>query len=542
MQGVVSVFGSRILELHTTRSWDFMGLTLDNGRATPMQLAFGADVIAGILDSGSVWPESESFHEEHGMRPIPSSWKGECEEGENFNPATACNHKLIRAGTARGGGPRAQLAVYKVCWNQKGVGFCSEADIMAAFHDALKDGVHVISASIVRAPPLPPFFKSHADIGSFHAMQLGVTVVFSAGNQNSAPHSSLVQNVSLWSTSEAASSIDRTFPTKIVLDGNLPFMGGSLITTQINGVLADAGSFFQDRICSHDYYNNVNVSASGKVVLCFSNVGLVLSDIAIDAVQNASGLALTFAKPLARQIPDVDAVPTVHVDLQQGTRIWNYLGLAGRRPVSIQIIPGKGVVGKSPAPAVAYFSCRGPSSLSPDILKARVAALIKSIHPDRSPAAIRSALMTTENAASEVILAGGSAKASDPFDVGAGHLNPIKAMDPGQVHDMKTSDYIIFLCNMGNTQNQISLMVRPGTDTTCPHYFTSTSNLNYPAITVSHLQTTTTVKRTVRNVGRNRNTLYYPKIIKPKTSIYVVQGRDYILCDAQTKENIPGEV
>ncbi|XP_031389387.1 subtilisin-like protease SBT3.18 [Punica granatum] len=52
MQGVVSVFGSRILELHTTRSWDFMGLTLDNGRATPMQLAFGADVIAGILDSG----------------------------------------------------------------------------------------------------------------------------------------------------------------------------------------------------------------------------------------------------------------------------------------------------------------------------------------------------------------------------------------------------------------------------------------------------------------------------------------------------------
>ncbi|XP_031385869.1 subtilisin-like protease SBT3.18 isoform X2 [Punica granatum] len=612
MQGVVSVFESRILELHTTRSWDFMGLTLDNGRATPMQLAFGADVIVGILDSG-IWPESESFHEEHGMGPIPSSWKGECEEGEDFNPATACNRKLIGAryyltgieqqlgpltadseyrsprdrvghgthtastavgsivrnanfhgigqGTARGGGPRARLAVYKVCWNQKGVGFCSEADIMAGFHDALKDGVHMISASIGRAPPLPPFFKSHADIGSFHAMQLGVTVVFSAGNENSAPHPSLVQNVSPWSISVAASSIDRTFPTKIVLDGNLTFMGESLITSQINGILADAGSFFRDRICSRDYYINVNVSASGKVVLCFSNVGLVSSDTAIDAVQNASGLALIFAEPLARQIPDVDAVPTVHVDLQQGTRIRNYLGLAGRRPVSIQIIPGKGVIGKSPAPAVAYFSCRGPSSLSPDILKpditapgvnilaawpsnysskmwnflsgtsmscphvAGVAALIKSIHPDWSPAAIRSALMTTaymEDTASEVILAGGSTKASDPFDVGAGHLNPIKAMDPGLVYDMKTRDYIIFLCNMGYTQNQISLMVRPGTDTTCPHYFTSTSNLNYPAITVSNLQTTTAVKRTVRNVGRNRNTLYYPKIIKPNgVDVYI---------------------
>lgn len=55
MEGVVSVFKSKIFELHTTRSWDFMDLMLDNGGATPMQLAYGNDVIVGIFDSGSTF-------------------------------------------------------------------------------------------------------------------------------------------------------------------------------------------------------------------------------------------------------------------------------------------------------------------------------------------------------------------------------------------------------------------------------------------------------------------------------------------------------
>lgn len=121
----------------------------------------------------------------------------------------------------------------------------------------------------------------------------------------------------------------------------------------------------------------------------------------------------------------------------------------------------------------------------------------------------------TEDTASEVILAGGTTKASDPFDIGAGHINPIKAMDPGLVYDMKTSDHIIFLCNLGYTQYQISLIVQPGTDTTCPCSYTGTSNLNYPAIVVSNLQETTTLRRTVRNVGWNRNALYFARTVDP---------------------------
>lgn len=95
-------------------------------------------------------------------------------------------------------------------------------------------------------------------------------------------------------------------------------------------------------------------------------------------------------------------------------------------------------------------------------------------------------------------------------------------MDPGLVYDMKTSDYIIFLCNMGYSQKHIQLIVLNGTSTTCPQPSVSTSNLNYPAITVSNLQSTTTLKRTVRNVGQNRNAAYFPRVVNPEgVNMYV---------------------
>lgn len=54
MDGVISVFRSRMVELHTTRSWDFLGLNLasHNSEANPLQLAYGHDIIVAVLDSG----------------------------------------------------------------------------------------------------------------------------------------------------------------------------------------------------------------------------------------------------------------------------------------------------------------------------------------------------------------------------------------------------------------------------------------------------------------------------------------------------------
>lgn len=52
--------------------------------------------------------------------------------------------------------------------------------------------------------------------------------------------------------------------------------------------------------------------------------------------------------------------------------IYIYVNYVPRKPV-VQIEASKTVIGKSPpAPRVAYFSSRGPSSLTPDILKVSV--------------------------------------------------------------------------------------------------------------------------------------------------------------------------
>ncbi|XP_040377634.1 subtilisin-like protease SBT3.18 [Oryza brachyantha] len=616
---VISVFRSRMLELHTTRSWDFMGLNLhiQMEQSAGMQLKFGDDIVVGILDTG-VWPESQSFRDDSHLGDIPSSWHGTCVAGEEFDPATACNRKLIGAryylagfesevgplntsggaeyrsprdrvghgthtastavgavspntsyvgglgsGVARGGAPRARLAVYKVCWLKDLTGRCSDADILAAFDDALRDGVHVLSASLGSTPPLTPLFMTSTEIGSFHAMQLGVPVVFSAGNDG--PDAGTVQNVSPWVITVAASTIDRRFPTVITLGNNVSLVGESFNVNDTKTRLVESGSVFADGSCSLDQLTNGSHSAaSGKVVLCFSTMGMVSGGVAALAVYAAGGAGVIFAETISRRSTQDNLLLTVHVDLRQGTRILDYIR-SSSRPPTVRISRSRTLIGRSPAPAVAYFSSRGPSSISPYILKpditapgvnilaawppkssptvipldkrsvtwnfdsgtsmscphvSGIVAVVRSVHPTWSPAAIKSALMTTAymyDDTSDVMLAGGTLKAADGFDVGAGHVDPLRALDPGLVYDVGARDHVLFLCSLGYTRAQIRQMVlpSPALDTSCggaaPEY-----DLNYPAIVLPHLNATVTVKRTVTNVGARRDAVYRAAVVSPQ--------------------------
>ncbi|XP_039779891.1 subtilisin-like protease SBT3.18 isoform X3 [Panicum virgatum] len=616
-EGVISVFRSRILEVHTTRSWDFMGLNLhmQMEQSSQMHLKFGDDVIVGVLDTG-VWPESESFRDDPHYGPIPSSWRGTCVKGDSFDPATACNRKLIGAryylagieselgpldtsggaeyrsprdrvghgthtastavgsvapnasyfglgrGAARGGAPRARLAVYKVCWYKDLTGRCSDADILAAFDDALCDGVHVVSASLGSSPPLMPLFATSTEVGAFHAMQRGVVTVFSAGNDG--PDASMVQNVSPWGLTVAASTIDRRFPTVITLGNNASIVGESFLVKDMKKRLVESSSVFTDGTCAFEQLIN-RTAATGKIVLCFGTMGMVSSEGAALAVYAGNGDGVIFANTISRKSSQDNFWPTVHVDLHQGTQILYYIRAS--RNAMVHISPSKTVVGKTPAPTVAYFSSRGPSSITPNILKpdvtapgvnilaawppkssptvlpldkrstnwnfdsgtsmscphvSGIAALIKSVHPTWSPAAVKSALMTTAymyDDTSDVMLAGGTLKAADAFDVGAGHVHPLRALDPGLVYDAGARDHVLFLCSLGYTAAQIRQMVLPGSslDTSCPGGGAAhAADLNYPAIVLPDLSAPVTVKRTVTNVGANRGAVYRATVVSPQ--------------------------
>jgi subtilisin family serine protease len=121
----------------------------------------------------------------------------------------------LAAGTAKGGSTGSRIAVYRVCsWSG-----CRGSSILSAFDDAIADGVDVLSLSLGAPSVLEIGLESDPiAIGSFHAVDHGIVVVCSAGNDG--PSSSSVVNVAPWILTVAASTIDRDFQSNVVLGGN----------------------------------------------------------------------------------------------------------------------------------------------------------------------------------------------------------------------------------------------------------------------------------------------------------------------------------
>ncbi|KAL2539060.1 Subtilase family protein [Abeliophyllum distichum] len=477
-------------------------------------------------------------------------------------------------GIAAGMAPKARLAAYKVCWNAG----CYDSDILAAFDVAVTDGVDVISLSV--GGVVVPYYLDAIAIGAFGASDAGIFVSASAGNGG--PGGLTVTNVAPWVTTVGAGNIDRDFPANIKLGNGkiisgVSVYGGPALAPHKLYPLIYAGSEGSD-----GYSSSLCLEGSldpnivrGKIVLC--DRGINSRAAKGEVVKKAGGFGMILANGVfdgEGLVADCHVLPATSVGASAGEEIRKYITEMSKTktPAMATIIFRGTRVNVQPAPVVTAFSARGPNPESPEILKPDViapglnilaawpdgvgpsgipsdkrrtefnilsgtsmacphvsglAALLKAAHPEWSPAAIRSALMTTAYTVDnrgETMLDESTGNSSTVMDYGAGHVHPQKAMNPGLIYDLSSYDYVDFLCNSNYTTKNIQLVTRKYTDCSRAKRAGHVGNLNYPSLSAVFQQygkkkRSTHFIRTVTNVGESNSV--YAVTIKPPEGLAV---------------------
>ncbi|KAL0312707.1 UNVERIFIED_CONTAM: Subtilisin-like protease SBT1.2 [Sesamum radiatum] len=474
-EGFVHARPQRKLPLHTTHSPDFLGLHQNFGFWKDSN--YGKGVIIGVIDTG-VFPSHPSFSDEG----VPYFTFGNGtpldEDGHGTHTASTAAGNFVPGanffgqanGTAVGVAPLAHLAVYKVC---SGSRRCSESDVLAAMDVAIEDGVDVLSLSLGWLST--QFTFDSVALGAYSAVQKG------------------------------ASTIDRKLKATAILGNKEEIEGEAIIQpnnfsqTLLPLVFPGKSSTNPNaRFCTSGSLTGINVT--GKVVLCERGVAISVSET-VKEVEEAGGSAIILMSKESAGVTENLApilLPSTQVSFADGLRIKTYINSTSE-PMATLSFKGT-VIGDDHAPIVASFSSRGPSLQSPGILKpdisgpgvnilaawpvsvegskstkhgffigsctsmacphlSGVAALLKSAHPDWSPAAIKSAIMTTAdvfNLASNPI-EDQNLQPADVFATGAGHVNPSRANDPGLVYDIQPNDYIPYLCGLEYTDREVVL-------------------------------------------------------------------------------------
>ncbi|KAF0887942.1 hypothetical protein E2562_005649 [Oryza meyeriana var. granulata] len=497
--GVLKVYKDNLLPLLTTHTPDFLGLRRNEGSWE--KTGMGEGVIIGILDTGIDFKHT-SFDDD-GMQEPPAKWRGSCKSS-----LMKCNKKLIGASSFIG----VQKSAPPI--DDSGHGTHTASTAAGSFVDgasmeaAIADGVDIMSLSL--GGPLKPFYSDVVVAASFSAMRKGIFVSLAAGN--SGPFSSTLSNEEPWVLTVGASTIDRQMEALVKL--------GKIVA------------------CEH----TTSAATIGRVVKDTGGSGLILLG------QENSGHT-TFSDP--------NVLPGCYVDSPDAAAIKQYIN-SSNNPTALIIFNGTSL-GKAQAPVVAYFSSCGPSTASPGILKpdiigpgvnviaawpfmegqeandakhrsfnclsgtsmstphlSGIAALIKGTYPDWSPAAIKSALMTTayvvDNLKKPIL--DERFNTAGHFAIGAGHVSPSEAIDPGLIYDTDEAQYISYLCGLGYTDVQVEIITH--LKDACKNGSKITeAQLNYPSVAVRASAGKLVVNRAVTNVGE-ANSSYTVEIDMPK--------------------------
>jgi hypothetical protein len=450
-------------------------------------------------------------------------------------------------GSISGIAPRARIAAYKACWSVPGTaGSCQGVDLLAAIDQAVADGVDVINYSISGTQTN---FRDAVEIAFLNAAAANVFVAASAGN--SGPTVSTVAHPSPWITTVAAGTHNRNGDGSVTLGNGSTYLGASVATPVTAPLIdsmdaglpganptnlalctsaVDAGTIGLPAGASTVVLDPAKVA--GKIVVCDRGVTARVNKSL--AVKEAGGVGVILVNSSPNSLnADFHSVPTVHLQNTDRAAVKAYAATIGATAAIAQAT----IVYNAPAPFTASFSSRGPlragggDLLKPDVIApgqdilagvappnnagrlfdlysgtsmssphvAGLAALLRDLHPDWSPMAIKSALMTS----AYDVLDGANTNPLVIFRQGAGHVKPNSAADPGLVYDSDVEDWYAFICATQPQGLEASLCGPLWADGISKN----PSDFNTASIAIGNLAGIETITRRVTNVSGKKLTV-----------------------------------
>ncbi|KAK7275436.1 hypothetical protein RIF29_16553 [Crotalaria pallida] len=474
----------------------------------------------------------------HGTHTSSTAAGSQVEDVSYFGYAT---------GTTKGIAPRARVAIYKAIWDDGAY----PSDTLAAIDSAIEDGVDVLSLSFGFDQTL--LYQDPVAIATFAAMERGIFVSTSAGNAG--PDLETLHNGTPWVITAAANTLDREFHGTLALGNSIQITGLSLYIGNFSAAAHVPIVFMGlcDNLKELNKVRNKIVVCEDKNEILNEQVDSITTAKVVGAVfiSNSSDLYLFFLQ---------NNFPSIIISPVNGEIVKGYLK-RNKFDAKATMYFRTTSIGTRPAPSVDSYSSRGPSYSCPYVLKpdvtapgtsilaawpkkvpaitlgsknfysnfnllsgtsmscphvTGVAALLKGAYPHWSPAAIRSAIMTTsdilDNTLEPIKDIGKGYGPASPLAMGAGHINPNKALHPGLVYNVGVQDYVNLLCALNFTQKQITTITKSSSNN-CSN---PSLDLNYPSFIAffnansSHGLSKTKIiqefERTVTNVGEGATT------------------------------------
>uniref|UniRef100_M0ZXE2 P69E protein n=1 Tax=Solanum tuberosum TaxID=4113 RepID=M0ZXE2_SOLTU len=403
---------------------------------------------------------------------------------------------------------------------------------------AIDDGVDILSISLGGSPS--PFYNDSTAIGAYSATERGIFVSCSAGNDG--PLNGSVDNSAPWILTVGASTLDRKIKATVKLGNGQEFEGESAYRPQISNstffTLFDAAKYAKDQsetpYCKPGSLNDPAIR--GKIVLCLAGGGV--PRVKGQVVKDAGGVGMIIINRRSSGVTksaDAHVLPAMDVSAADGTKILASFSSRGPSRASPGILkpdiigPGVNILAAWPISVddnrntKSRFNIISGTSMSCPHLSG-VAALLKSSHPDWSPAVIKSAIMTTAdtlNLANSPIL-DERLLSADIYAIGAGHVNPSRANDPGLVYDTPFEDYVPYFCGLNYTDQEVGKLLKRKVNCSEVESIPE-AQLNYPSFSISRLGSTPqTYTRTVTNVGDAKSS-YRVEVTSPKGVVVKVK-------------------